>query len=359
MFILYLIAEGDFFIESYKGGSSPVLLYLLIGLGVIFVGSIIGLSLLSRYRVFEFFKLCRQAKLSREEVGLLQDLLRRFNLQEKKIETLTDRRLYDVFSARIAHHYENHMFSEIDLLHEANLFGGIRKKLNLTTPSDETPIKTSRVLPLKQSVTISYIDTETQNTISFQSKILYNGEFFLGIQPPETKIAKQILTQMKQRIRIDFIRENDAEYLFDTQFVKAVNHPKTMWYVRHANRLIRTEAQKILNIPATVMFTKNEDTEEYAEFEATIQTLNNKSATFTLVDPTAALKHHLNILLNFETKEQQFAWGGMISNQIQTPDQIIYRTEFRSVPDEDNLIMLKLMRKTELSPDEEISNIKL
>jgi len=342
----FLLGQPWLALTPYKGGASPIVLYLLIGFAVLAMIAASVVFVLSRYKFVEFEHICQRARLTREEVGFLKDFLGRFHI-DKQIEPLTDIRYFDAFVNRVAHHYESAHLSEEDLLREMTELRSIRTKLGLTHDFKDKPLKTSRAIPEGHPLSITYHDSETNNSFSFSSTVIHNNDFFLGIEPPPADISTYVFNHDKPAIQVSFARTIDAEYVFDSVVVRPVNHPETMWYVRHAKRLIRGETQKMLLIPATIMFTKENHTHEFEEFAITIKTLNNRDVTFTLRDPTDTLEPDTGILLNFEAEGKSFAWGGLITDTIHHHTELVYRAEFRSVPDEDNLIMLKFLRQVD------------
>lgn len=339
------LTTSNFFIDDYKGEDNYLILYLLISFFILLFAGTIGVYLYSRYKELEFIRICKQAELTDQELRHFEKFLKRMHMHHQKIKIITDIRHFNVFIARLAHYHESSFISEADLLAESDLFNSIRKKLDFKHHFNEHPLINTRSMALKYPLNISFDDPKTGTTISFHARVRYNNEFFLGINPPDPEIAQQVYNQLKPELKVSFIRNEDAEYLFDSFLVRKVTHPETMWYIRHTGRLVRLPMAKNLEIPATIMLSQEDSKGGYSEFEATIQTLDKKSATFILRDPTTTLQPNTSILLNFENEGKPVAWGGVVTDPVCHPDDMIYRTKFDIVSDKDNLIMLKLMKK--------------
>jgi len=340
----FILAEikKDFLIP-YSGGESSVVQILIIFGLLLVVLTVAAYFVLNYLKVLKFQKQCGEKGLTNVEIGFIGDFLTRFH-SKQELELLQKKWVWDDFANRIAHHYESLKLSEEDLINEAKTFDSIREKLGFVHSIDDKNLISSRTLPINYPISATYVDPNTGNTHTFHTKIIQNNDFCIGIQFPEKTILEQITIKNKDKINLAFARDDDGEYHFKTQFIRAVNYPQLMWYFRHSEKLNKSAAQKSLKIPATIMFINNDNEENIKEYVASIHSLNSKECTFTIKEDPENLTKEQGFLINFQSDDTSFCWGGAITNQVHSPKQIYYRSQFKNVNPQESLELAQFLK---------------
>jgi hypothetical protein len=322
MLLSILLAQAA--LRNYQGGSDsniPQIIITLIILGALTTG---GWFLWQRYIIMRFHRACAAA-MNPEEQGFVKSFIARFHIKDP-IGVLSHRNQFDSFMNRVAHHYENADLSEEDLFVEAKAFKEIRKKLHLKHDYHHPTLISSRALPVNHPISVSYFDSETRRRFTFESKVVINHDFFLGIQPPDLASHREISGQQKQSLQIMFIRERDAQYHFESAGVRLVDYPIPMWYIRHSSSLHRGEPHVRLSLPANLILPQ--DDESSLEYPVTVSTLNEEGCRFLFNDTANKLSLPSSALVNVAVGTSSLMLRGMVHSTIRRKNNEYYSLGF-------------------------------
>jgi hypothetical protein len=306
-----LISQAD--LVDYKGGDNPLLQYLIIAIAI-FIPMSVFIAYISRYyQELLFNRHLFSRGLTQSEIGSLKQFLRRFNIKSH-LETVTNRGRFNKFMNKVAHHYQYSKVSEEALTQEVQSFDSIRSKLGLGYDTGSDTIGTSRILPVDQAIKIIFSDTETKQKLAFTSKVVANSDFFLGVIPPENETIKhQILDQENANLAVDFTIE-DAHYHFESQYVRMVNYPRNMWYIRHSSSVVRDKNQANLNIRSTIMLTTPDNESEIRELPGTLIMLSNKVCTFKPEKQSDTVTQGSGVLLSIDVNGETLSYRAAVEN---------------------------------------------
>ena len=332
--------------KNYSGGDNPLVAIIFLVLISFLILTGIVYLIIQAYNIFQFNRICTQSKLTGEEIGFIRTFINRLHIKQP-LDIVSRRVSYDTFVNSVAHFYESQNISEEDLLHETQLFDRVREKLNFKHKYKRKNILSSRALPENHPVFITYINRETKQIYTFDSHVILNSDFYLGIAPPTEELDPDIvdLNQAQPILEVCFRRPQDDEYLFDSTLVRPVTFPKNLWYIRHSERIVKGDPMKQLDIPGTIMITHAEDCpnsdtnnlEEAAELSVSIQALNNRACLFKLSDENLSLTPHMRILLTFEVNKSPLTIRAEIKDKVSSKKGTLYQSTYKDLAQEDFL----------------------
>ena len=329
-------------LKDYHGGTNPILIILALALVIVLILMAIGMSLYRVYRGIQFNRICSNSKMSSHEIGTLRTFLRRMHIKEP-LDVVTKKSRFDLFMNRVAHYYEKISLSEEDLHREQSVFAAMREKLNLPHTFKKKRLFTSRALPRDYPLSVLVKDPLTLNVFHFQSSVLDNNELYLGITPPSDELRAELDIGGRVEIALSFIRERDAEYLWESHLIRPVDYPETMWYIAHSPILTRGTIQEPVNHPALIMLQQSDDEGRVDEFNVTLYNLTNTGCTFRCDDARHPFDTGPRVLISFELPNGSFTLRGSVVNIIKRKGEFLYRIQFEKLKDEDNISLLRFM----------------
>lgn len=328
-------------LADYKGGDDPLLIYLAAGLLIALCLSGFVWLCWQAYKQWKLQRLCQQLGFSGDELGLLKGFMRRLHVK-KRLETVTQQRQFDLFVNRVAHHYSNRPLTEEALIRDIDTFGNIRLKLDLKHHFRQPKINSSRALPLKYPLDIIYTDDETKETFRMQSKVIANNEFYLGVIPPDSEIAKGLPHAKNPRLQVAFQRERGALYSFDSRFVRLVNHPQTMWYISHGDTLRKSRQATQLQIPGNLIVCGDEDecSVQY-ELNGSISVLDLEYCLVELEGEVHPVQKGVYTLLTFDMEGEPMTLRGHVAQTHANNGKLSIRIDFSNLSTEETQLLIR------------------
>lgn len=341
-----LFARQEYPIQNYYGGTNPIVVIIL----AILAGAVVltGIYYLIRaiYRQFRFRRICRFYSLSGAEIGLFKEFIRRLHIKDP-LDILSKRAVFDEFVRRVGHVYEGRMMSEEDLVRETLIFDQIRKKLKFTYDFKQESVVSSHALPNGHSIRVMLSDEKTKQTTTFDSKILANHEFFLGIIPSDDQMDREITAEGKPPCEVFFSRDDSCEYSFESNIIRIINYPKKMLLIRHSSAVRKEEAPTNLDLPATILIggKGGEDASDFSEYDTELDSLSYKGCTFALPREMGEIQREVPLLVSFDLKEQPMTCRGVIAQMTKQSKTFIYHVKFTSLSREDSRELLHFTRR--------------
>ncbi len=337
--ILEIFARAGF--SNYEGGTNPLLIYLFV-LSTIGIGTaIIGYTAWEIFKKIKFVRICTKARITGEEQGILRSFFRRTQYPNPLIALLR-KSAYDKFVNEVGYLISTSEATDDDLEYDIHIFNSIRTKLGLKHSYRFKKLHSSRSLPKFHPIVVTFYDPVTKNSFHFDSKVLENNDLFLGISVPPLEIDNILMKQNKAPLEISFIRENDAEFHFDTRLYKKILSPELKLYLQHSALLARGNPQVPLEIPATLISHAANNVEEQA---ATIELLNNKNCTFILDDENSTCEKESSIILNFKLNGKNLSLQGTITQIHTKKGQTFYRLSYPSIDEKTKSNLISFMVK--------------
>lgn len=340
----YPAVQAAIDLADYKGGENPLVLFV-----IIFTLSLLPLLallyyFLAGYRVNQVNRFCQQLGLSSGEKGHLKGFFRRLHIRHPLL-VMTEIRYLDAFMNRVARYYMGMGLTEEELIREIDVFGNVRLKLNLRHSFKNKRILSSRSLPPKHPIEVTYTDEETNQSFTFLTSVVYNSELFLGIAPPVDNKGNPLKVLTRADLEISFQREKGYTYSFESRYVRSVNFPLSMWYLLHSSQLTRADHARNLRIKASILVCGNERVDEDSvasdmdreEVYCIISVLNNKGCVLEIAESDSCLNAHDQMLISFELEEERhLSLRATVVQTYSKPGKQLVKADFKNLSSEEN-----------------------
>lgn len=339
---LLLLTAKAFPISNYEGGDNPVFLYILITLAVSLVMTGIGYLLWEGYKLLQFQKICAEAKVNSEELGYFKGYLKL--LHEKDFLAIaTNRARFDDFMNRVGHYFEGISISETELPIEEERFSTIRNKLGFAHEWKDKKFTSTRAIPPGKKLNIILRDLQTKQLVTFQSKVVSNNDFYLGIEPTEEILEDEDIFEHMTELDISFQRGRSRECTFESRFVRLTHNRKEVIYIQHSNQVTIASLMKKLSIPVNLMFSVGE--EEDTEHSASINFLTNKQCSIVgdLSNFKALPKVDQNLLISFFLDGEDLTCRGVIREVRSDENSVFCRINFTRLSSKEDQILIRFM----------------
>jgi hypothetical protein len=248
------VSEKSFKIPfKLSGGDNPLLVFLLIGLMGVIALNVLFYIAYQLYKAMKFTKICNKVGLIGDEIGALRSFIARFHYPNP-IFLLVRKSYFDGFMNQVAHVVYTSKAAEKEIFVESQFFAKIREKLGFSHSYGEKKLISSRALLKNFPLQVHFRDNNLDYTFTFQAKIIENYEFFLVIEPPDDEdMRKFILRKPKAPLDVQFIRENDSEYFFNSYLVRSSSIYEQKWVIQHSAQLLKGDSQKAIHINLSIL----------------------------------------------------------------------------------------------------------
>ena len=340
--LLLQIKAGN--LTDYRGGDNPLLVWIAIGLVLLAIAFGAFLFIRRQYELLAFNQQCSQANLSKAESGVLKNFARRFHIQNPQ-DVIASAKALDNFIQKVAHYYEYSNLSEEELTREMALFDTIRSKLGFYHPEQTTNLNTSRLIPNKHPIRISYHDQGTKQVLEFSTEVVNNYEFFLGITPPDTSIDQEVFDQKRPRLSVTFSCGEDLEHHFDSSYVRSVNFPEKMWYITHSNHVSVQKDSADLDLQSTLMINSGDENPKVLEIEGHLRDLSNTTCLFSVPDSRSSIDEGNGVLVTFEMDGEPFTCRANVTHRRESKGKTNYRLNFAGLNEEEQKALVNFAHK--------------
>ena len=353
MLELFGQGTGQGIIEGYKGGTNPILLFLIFALLFAILLSICVYISIRVFRRIKFKKLIENDLFEKRERALFRSYVDRLRIYDP-IPIFLDRQSFDSFVDSISHLHEVSKTSHNSALEESSVFTSMREKLGFIHNFDSKRIiKSTRSIPVGYPVTLSWSSSATNSMNNYYTTVQENTEFFIAVSPPsDVRQRETVVEGMKTEFDVSFARKGDAQYFFYSHLIRMITQPEPMWLIFHSHELSRAPMLSPLRIPAILMYTKKAASgkEDVYEYSVTLGTVNNQGCLF-LEEPEKPLELQIRdvVIVNFTIEEKSLSCRASISNILEVSKGRLFQVLFSGLSEEDSqfLVNFRLKQKNE------------
>jgi hypothetical protein len=282
-----------------------------------------------------------------DEIGFFKSYLKKLHIKNI-LDLASKRKEFDQFVDRVGHYFEGTGLKEDELPQETLAFKNLRTKLDFGHTFTEIKITSTRTLPINHGLTVIFNDVETKEFMTFQSNVIENNEFFLGIRPPNFDFGEEIY-KTPPELEVSFLKGKHLEYSFESRFVRITPNPKRMWYIQHTQDLNKQNNLKPLKIDASVMLSDQEDLSQVLERRILITFLTNKAAAFRLKKEadlpslSKAIQKDNSCLINFKIDDAFLTCRGTLIDVQDNGTEYFCKLTFNSLEQEDEQVLIRYM----------------
>ncbi len=127
--------------------------------------------------------------------------------------------------------------------------GTLRKKLGFNQASPQTPISSTRVLPLGQRVLLRCMHPqESGNLLPASIFMLDDERILLRMEAGEIPPAAYFNLAVGEEIKVEFVRVNDCAYSFHSKIAAIRPKPPGFLLINHAPDLVREQKRRYLRV---------------------------------------------------------------------------------------------------------------
>lgn len=324
-----------------SGGDNPLLVFIFIG-----ILGLIGLNVLfyigfQIFKSYKFTKICENAGLESDEIGSLRSYIARFHYPNP-LFLLIKRSYFDGFMNQVAHVVYTSRSSEKENFIESQFFASIRAKLGFEHDFGEKQLTSSRALLRNFPMQVHFRDNNLDYTFTFQTKIIENYEFFLVVEPPDDEdMRKFIIRKAKAPLDIQFVRDNDSEYFFNTYLVRSSTIYDKKWVIQHSSQLIKGDPQKANHINLSVLCGGFQEF-EVKESQGKIVLLTKKEVRF-LVEEDLNLPKGATILMTFDLMGTPVSFQGTVEKVTDRGGKKQFKMPLKGLTEDMRLLITKFL----------------
>lgn len=337
-------------LQDYTGGTNQILIWLAVSIGIFLLTAGITWIIYQKWRYQQFFALCQEKGLSTAEYGLLSDFAKKF-YEKDLLSLVTKKASFDKLISQIAHHYKGKNLCLETLEEENTLIQNIRSTLGFIHNYSEKKLLSTRALPINHPITVLLTDQQKRRTdIKFLSSIEYSNNFYIGITPPEQSIKNSLDEKARLPFLLSFIRENDAEYIFDSHLISVVDHPKQMWILAHNDKLQKGESQRRVELPG-ILTVADDDQEASVDYKIVIDQLARDGCQFHSKSQNFHLHPPFSGLISFSFNEKSETLRAQVNKTVRRGDQLYYRAQFKTIEKDQLLRLQRIVHALKARPE--------
>ena len=248
-FIYYILGAILFFIIIY-------FIYILIKNTIVKQSKI-------RKEWKKFYNVCERKRLTSAETTFLEKLVKKYKI----IRPIYIVRHLETFNRYILREVYNYRREDTRKKENFNTFiANLRKKLGFADFRFIEELTSTREIPegiiVKTTVTISNANK------NFESKVVKVDEEGVVLTVPDPVMSKEPLSETQQ-VELNFILEEDAEYIFNSAIYKVTSGPPGYIHIDHSRDFSRIQKRKYeridVEIPFKYYFLNPTQTEEFLE----------------------------------------------------------------------------------------------
>ena len=211
----------------------------------------------------KFHNVCERKRLTSAEITFLEELVKKYKIT-RPIYIV---RHLETFNRYIFREVCNYRREEIRKRENFNTFiANLRKKLGFADFRFLEELTSTREIPegiiVKTTVTISNANK------NFESKVVKVDEEGVVLTVPDPVMSKEPLSETQQ-VELNFILEEDAEYIFNSAIYKVTPGPPGYIHIDHSRDFSRIQKRKYeridVEIPFKYFFLNPTQTEEFLE----------------------------------------------------------------------------------------------
>lgn len=334
------------------GGDNPALVFVMIGLFCLLILNILFYIGFQMFKAYKFGKICDQVGLESQEVGTIKSFITRFHYPNP-LFLLVRRSYFDGFMNQVAHYFYTSRMGEKELYIESQGFAKVREKLGFAHSYDEKVLQSSRGLLKNFAIQVHFRDKNLDYTFTFSAKIVENYEFFLLIEPPEDEdMRKFILRKPKAPFDIQFVRENDSEYFFNSYLIRPSTIFDTRWLIQHSSRLIKGDPQKAIHITLSILCGGVQEF-DVKESEGQITLLTKKEVHFRIDDQESSLTKGTTVLMSFDLLGTPISFHGSIAKILGKGGKQLFIMPLKGVDEGTKLLITRFLQQQKAEEEKE------
>lgn len=201
-----------------------------------------------RFPVYEFYSRGRKEGFTFKEIGFIKKIAVQNKLEKPQSIFWSTRQLDRCLRPAISKINADEEMAPAYKLRMINKLLELRKKAEFNLPRYQKRIRDTNALLPRQKLLIR---DKTYGT--FISWVVENNRRFLVISQPRGQKASQNLNWTGRKISVDFWRQEDAGYSFDTKVQEQITHEEyPLLYLQHSTKLARTQKRSSVRVETNI-----------------------------------------------------------------------------------------------------------